>query len=240
MVLAIKVLVDGRDYTPWVESVSVRQAPRTFYREWSVTFRGLPDPIDVTAVVDILLGGQTVMVDGCLSPDRPSTLVMDGSVPVLSCHGYDWAWRAQRMAPRSTLVLAPSRQLARQAVERSDGIVGRWEYVQASTCRDAVQQLGQRAGLIVDYQLPDYTLAPTVCDPTRTLWEVMFALVRCFAPDVFWRRERRALLLADPLQRRLSGVGSVHLTTDAIAAVEARPVNRARVRRIIVRVPRFP
>lgn len=251
MVLTVQVLVDGRDYTAWVESVSVRQAPRTYYREWSVTFRGLPDPVAVTAEVDILLGGQTVMVDGCLSPDRPPTLVMDGTVPVLSCHGYDWAWRAQRMTPRSTLVLAPSRTLARGAVEASkltlgvlgfheDAVVGRWEWVQAHTCREAVLALGTRAGLTVDYQLPDYTLAPVILDAQSTIWESMYSLIKCYTPEVYWRRERRALLLTDPLVRRLSGIGSLHLTTSAVQAVEALPTRRARVRRVIVRVPEFP
>ena len=68
----------------------------------------------------------------------------------------------------------------------------------------------------MEYQLPDYTLAPTVLDPTASLWESLYKLVTCFKPDVYWRRERRALLLADPLAGRLYDMGSLHLTAAAV------------------------
>lgn len=236
MVLTVQILVDGLDLTRWCTSVSVTQAPRTYYRSWSATFRGLPVAITAASVVDILLGGQTVMVDGCLSPDAVPTVSLDGTVPTLVCTGFDWAWRMQRIAPRSTLVLAPSRQMARQAAELSEFAVGRWEWVAVHTAREACQTLGTRAGLTVDYCLPDYTLAPTVLDPRATLWDSLYGLVECFKPEVFWRRERRALILADPLANVLSGIGSLSLPASAVVSAEVKPTQRITMRRLLMTV----
>lgn len=247
MVVGVTVLIDGRDYSEWVESVSVKQSKRTYYRTFSVVLRGAYDSIGTDSIVDITYMGVPQIVDGIVSPDAPPTILMDHDpqadslrVPSLLINGFDWAWKAQRKVPARTLVLAPNRHMARVLVESSRSVVGRWQFVQAHNTEVAVRALGRLAGLRVEYLLPSFTIPPTILDPRATLWDGIQNLVKALSPEFLWRRERKALLIADAKALRMAGMGTVNLAASAIVRAEVRAFPRARVRRIILVTPDFP
>ena len=245
--LSLTLYWDQRDVTPFVDSLTWTQAPRTYYQELSVVFRGW-FPTSLTGRWDLygsydpsVPRSELLLRGGVIPPDAPGVVDVAGKVVPFSARIVDWAWLAQRTTVSSTLVLAPDRAGAERAVLRgrtSLAAVGKWAFVPAATMHDAVRALATLAGFAVELRLPDYEMAPTVLDPERSLWDSLYGLVEPYKPDVFFRRERNSVIIADTVGEEI-GVGrTMHLPAVAIAGLSLAPMPFRHLQRVIVRVPR--
>jgi len=153
--------------------------------------------------------------------------------------GYDWSWMAQRRCPSDTLVIASSRKLARWAIEKAEGPVGRWRWIPTPTLHDAVQKLGALAGFTCELRIPNFRISAQVLDPTKSYWQSILELTECFAPRYEFRRTENRVLITDRVAA-FQGVGSTMVLSEAaIKGIEAGPSVFRYVRRVLIEVPRW-
>lgn len=236
----------GHDLSRWVTAVSWRQGRRELHREWSVTLTGWVH-IDRAARWDIFAGygdgGEVVARQGIIPPDWQPVLRAgpQSAPPTLQVRGVDWVWLAVRLRRPDTIVIAPNRREGRRAVRRYESggrakPTGRVMFVGAATMHDAVVALGELAGFHVVPLIPNYKVQGHVCDPTYSLWDAIWELVRPFAPFAHFRRERNEVVIADRVHAMEAAVG-IGLSPSIIQDVTIEPVRDANLRRIIVRIP---
>lgn len=244
--IALRVVMGGHDVTRWVTSVTWRQSPRQLHREWAVTLTGWTQ-VDRTMRWDIAAGygggHELVIRQGIIPPDWQPSLSIGprDRGPTLSIRGVDWAWVAARVRRSDTIVLAPDGRQARRALrifqERAPGRpAGAVTTLRATTMHEAVVRLGTLAGMHVVALVPDYKIQGYVCDPERSIWESIWALVSPFAPLAYFRRERNEVVIAD----RAHAVGAatrMALPVSVITAAEIAPIREPNLRRVLVRIP---
>jgi len=233
--------MDQRDVTRWVSSLAVSQEPDCYYRTFALTFRGWHsvDPAarwDIYGSRDEATPRETVLIRaGIVPPDRQPIVTVDKKGLSVAVTGYDWAWMAQRRAPTSTVVLAPTRSAARRAIEAYNAFVGRWQWVEAATLHDAVTRLGALAGFWAELRIPNYSLTSYVMDPQKSYWEGIANLLEPLAPRIYFRRTESRVLIADRAAQWI-GIGSVlKLSENQITSVEAGPSFFKYVRRVLLR-----
>lgn len=248
----LTLYMNRRDVTPWLQSLEPSQPAGCIYRQFTATFAGWHalegylagatwdlygshDPANPRAVA--------LIRDGIVPQDREQTAsVGAGAVPSFTVTGYDAVWLAQRRRPRDTVVMVPdagfgSGSVAKALASYQEGPVGRyvvWQYVR--TYRAAVERLAREAGFRVDYRLPDHPLEPLVVPPTSSYWDALISLVEPWAPEVWYRRTWNTLMFLDPEAPRYDLDNVLTLGPDMGVAVDALPVVRNRVHRVILRV----
>jgi len=113
--LGIRVYMNQRDITQWVQSVVIVHDRRVLYRRFEVTFLGWSS-LEAGATWDIFgtldPSGSPYDVDlirnGYVPPDHEeSALVRRGDVPTVTIRGYDYAYVMMRRSPRETIVMVP-------------------------------------------------------------------------------------------------------------------------------------
>lgn len=251
MIHYVTVYMNERDITHWVAGLDIFQPRSTIYRQFDVTLAGwhFLEYYQTGARWDIYAShdaddprAESLIRAGVVPPDRErAMLVQSQAVPTVTLRGYDNIWIAQRRRPSDTLVVVPGAGFGdgsvEAALERYDGPVGRytvWNYT--ATIRRAVERLGNEAGVRIDYRLPDLDLLPFVVPPTRSYWEAIVELVRFWQPEIYYRRAYNRLLLLDPEAPRY-GVGrTLKIGPENLARVDALPVVRNRIRRVILRL----
>lgn len=245
------VYMNSRDVTHWVTALDLYQPRATIYRQFDITFGGWSslEYFEAGARWDIFASHDTtdpraesIIRAGIIPPDRErAMLVRHGQIPTVTLRGYDSVWLAQRRRPTDTVVIVPGAGFGdgsvEAALEKYDGPIGRlavWNYT--SNVRRALDRLAAEAGLRVDYRLPDFDLLPFVIPPTRSYWEAILDLVRPWQPEIYYRRAYNRLLILDPEAPRY-GVGrTLKIGEENLARVDAVPVTRNRIRRMILRL----
>ena len=243
--------MDRRDVTPWVDSLTLIQAPHTLYLKLDVTFRGWFPPTPTTSRWD-LYGSYNTAVPrsellfrgGIIPPDQPSTVTLDGDVPAIDVQIFDWAYYAQRLSPRRTIVLAPDRSAAQRALAAYEGPVGATAIVIVPTMHAAVRALAAFAALNVELRIPDYPMAARVLAPTEgprepsmSIWQHIDDLVASFGPRIFFRRDRDTVMITDRMSTEL-GVGQVlTFAGPAVKSFTIQPSYLRHVRRVLIEVP---
>jgi hypothetical protein len=262
------VYVDHRDVTQWVTRLVVEQAPRTLYRRFEVTVAGwnLEEVTDgsrwdIFGSLDVVADPHAVCLirDGYVPPDKEQTaLVKIGDAPSVTFRGYDYAWVMMRRSPRDTIVMVPGTglvwatnasgerylirndiQVALDEYRSQNHIVGQyqvWYYV--STLESACNYLAQHAGCSLEYRMPGYNMQAWVVSPAKSYWETLLELVEPYAPDIYYRRDRNTLVIADSLASQYTlGFSKVTLPAGALENIKGVPDTRKRVRRVLVRIP---
>jgi hypothetical protein len=243
--LQVTVYMDRRDVTQWCESVSWGNAAHEIYRNFSLTFKGWHSITpgaswDIYGTRDPLVPRSEVLIrNGVIPPDRQPVMTFEGDELRMTVNGYDWSWMAQRRCPSDTIVIASSRKLARWAIEKAAGPVGRWRWIPTATLHDAVQKLGSLAGFTCELRIPNFRISAQVLDPTKSYWQSILDLTECLAPEYLFRRTENRVLITDRVAR-LQGVGSTMVLSEAaIKGIEAGPSVFRYVRRVLIEVPRW-
>ena len=245
MNLIVTVYMDRRDVTLWCEAVSWGNSAHEVYRDFSLTFKGwhaiTPGASwDIYGTRDATKPRSEVLIrNGAIPPDRQPVMSFAGDELRMTVIGYDWSWMAQRRCPSDTLVVASSRKLARWAIAKAEGPVGRWRWIPSATLHDAVRSLGSLAGFTCELRIPNFRISAQVLDPTKSYWKSILELTECFAPEYLFRRTENRVLITDRVAR-LQGVGSTMVLSEAaINRIEAGPTRFRYVRRVLVEVPRW-
>ena len=245
MILQVTVYMDRRDVTQWCETIAWGNAAHELYRNFSLTFKGWHSIVpgaswDIYGTRDPLVPRSEVLIrSGVIPPDRRPVMTFEGDELRTTVTGYDWSWMAQRRCPSDTIVIASSRKLARWAIEKADGPVGRWRWIPTATLHDAVQKLGSLAGFTCELRIPNFRISAQVLDPTKSYWQSILDLTECLAPEYLFRRTENRVLITDRVAR-LQGVGSTMVLSEAaIRGIEAGPTRFRYVRRVLVEVPRW-
>jgi hypothetical protein len=112
--LKLSVYMNTRPVTRFATAVSVKQPPRTLYKEFEVTFAGWYDieegaSWDIFGTYDPTDPRTEVLIrNGVVPADRERYVSVDGNgVPSLTVKGFSRIWLALRRAPVDTLVLVP-------------------------------------------------------------------------------------------------------------------------------------
>jgi hypothetical protein len=259
---AFRAYMNNRDVTDWITDVEIEHHRKTLYRQWTFTFAGWSS-IEEDAKWD-LFGSYDPTAEpraeilaraGVLPPDRERLrlVVAAGRMPVSRIRGYDFVWTAQRKRPRETIVVVPSsayivenvdgRPVLREnsvagALERHEGPIGKYRvWTHVRTIRDAVNRLGNAAGVRVDYRLPNENMIPYVIPPTASYWEAMLELVQAWKPEIYYRDSTNTLVFADPLHSHYSVGGALGIPAGAVVRMTGAPILRKRTRRILIRIP---
>jgi hypothetical protein len=248
MILLPTVYMGGRDVGAFLQRVAVSNATATYYRSFTVTFRGWHS-IDLTASWDIFAThtasiprSETQIRNGISNPDQLPKFTFAGDVPTTEVQGFDWAWRAQKVrtgdnAAINTLVIAPDSTSARRAVFTSNTVVGNWSWIRATTLHEAITQLGLLAGMQIELRIPDVAIAAQVLPPGQTIWDSILNLARPFAPEPYFRRCEDRMLLADRAAAA-QGIGSsLGLSEDLVKSIDGVPATAQMLRRLLIGVP---
>jgi hypothetical protein len=244
------VHMNQRDVTPWTTSVEPGVKAGTLYGDATVTFAawsalepdakwniyGTYDPANPRAVL--------LLREGITPEDRERMLrLAAGAIPSLTVRIFDPVWLAQRRGPDDTIVMLPGSagdDTADALIANYGEAVGRtvlWRRV--NTMHQAVTRLARAAKINVRVLLPDYELAPYVVNPRHSYWKAILELVRPWAPDpVIFRNNDNTLVIADSISQQFSVGRRIKLPANTIAKIEGKPVTRARVRRLILRIPK--
>lgn len=244
MKCAITIYMNRRDVTGWLTRIYLRQVRDTpLFRQCELTFASWHE-IEEDASWDVFGSydptkprSEILLRGGIIPPDqRPQIGLQRGeSVPV-TVTLYDWAWRAQRVAPRSTLVVANSLSAGRRAVAEYGQPVGRYTTIVARHLSTAVAKLGALGGFWVDWRLPDYELGAMVLDPGQSLWESIRALCEPYAPEYYFRRDTDCLVVSDRLATEFGFGTTMTVGLKAVGRIEIVPTRlRRRFHRVIVR-----
>lgn len=245
------VYMNKRNVTPWVSSLDIVQPRQCIYRHFDITFSGWSaiEQFQAGAVWDIFEShdeadprSEIIIRAGIVPPDRERSIVIDrGTVPAITLRGYDNVWLAQRRRPRDTIVMVPGRGFGdgsvQEALEKFDAPIGRyrvWSYTK--TIARAVRRLAQEAGLNIDNRMPNVDLKPFVVPPEKSYWEAIVDLVRPWRPETYFRRADNLVVFVDPEAPRY-GIGrTLNLSKDNLVKVDALPVIRQRINRVILRI----
>jgi hypothetical protein len=243
--LQVTVYMDRRDVTQWCETISWGNAVHEVYRDFSLTFKGWHSIApgaswDIYGTRDPLVPRSEVLIrNGVIPPDRQPVVSFAGDELRMTVTGYDWPWMAQRRCPSDTVVVASSRKLARSAIDKAEGPVGRWRWIPAPTLHDAVRSLGSLAGFTCELRIPNFRISSQVLDPTKSYWQSILEFTECLAPEYLFRRTENRVLITDRVAR-LQGVGSTMVLSEAaIKGIEAGPTRFRYVRRVLIEVPRW-
>lgn len=243
------VYMDQIDVTPWVTSVTVEQPPQCLYRQWSVTFAGFTELAEDASwdiygsYTEATPRAECLVRAGVIPEDRERYItITPGEVPTLTVRGYDQVWRSQRRAPRETLVLVPGDDSASavRAIEEYGQPVGRYRVRRhVRTLHQALDVLATGAGFNLHCATPNYPMLPYVVPPTSSYWDAMLELLRPWVTEVWYRRADNLLTVIDPLAARYELGRRMVIPDDLVVSVHALPVRRRRVRRVLLRVPRW-
>jgi hypothetical protein len=245
--LSLTLYMDRRDVTPWVQSLTLRQAPRALYLQADVTFHGwwatdLSSRWDLYGTYDPTVPRSELLLrGGIIPPDQPAVVTLKRGEPVPSVTPIlDWAYFAQRVTARRTIVVAPDRSSAQRAIAAYEGPIGAHAILTVDTMNEAVRQLASLTGFNVELRIPDYPIAATVLDPEQSLWDHIFNLVTPFKPEIYFRRDRCSVMIADTVGQQV-GVGqTLNFSDDAVKSFEVSPTFRAHRRRVLIKVPPSP
>jgi hypothetical protein len=238
---------EGSDVTAFIDDIEVGNDRRQLYRSARLTFQGWI-PSDATARWDIYATtdpavprSSLLLRNGLTAPDQQPDVTLDRSaVQNTQITVYDWAWFAQRIAPTSTVVAAPSSSKALKAVAAADQSawpLGRWQYLPAQTMHDVVRGLAVLAGFSVELRIPNYAIDAVVFDPREQVWSSIWRLVEPFRPEAYFRRERNSVVIASGVDLRMGIGGTIELSDAAVIRAKIAAQRFRHLRQVIVRTP---
>ena len=111
-----------------------------------------------------------------------------------------------------------------------------WSYVR--TLQELLVRLCIFAGVNPNVRLPDYQMSPFLIPPTMSYWQAIRELVRPYAAELSYDRDRNTLSIIDPLVSQYMPAGAtITLPAGALTSIRGEPQTRKRARRVIVTVP---
>lgn len=244
------VLMDGRDVTSWVKSVSVSQED-SINRQFTITFAAW-DQFNENNRFDIYGSynpanpfAEVMIRNGVIPIDRYRSVTLGpNKVPHVIGNGYDYVWLIKRRAPKKTIILVPNRRNSQdnvtQAIENFKGPIGRYQvWTSIRTLHKAIRKLSAAGGVNVSVNIPDYPMAPYVIDPSWSYWKAIEKLVEPYAPQTYYVRSSNMLVISDRSSQVMGASNLLTLGADIIGDLQATPVTYRRVRRVIVRIPQW-
>lgn len=101
-----------------------------------------------------------------------------------------------------------------------------------------LKRLCSVAGTNYNIRLPNYQLKPFVIPPSMSYWQAIRELVRPYAAEISYDRDRNSVSIIDPLVAQYMPAGAtLTLPAGALTSIRGEPQTRKRVRRVIVAVP---
>lgn len=246
----VTVLMDGRDVTKWVKSVTIDQE-NSVDRKFSIAFMGWQEfdensRFDIYGSYNPAQPFQEIMIrNGTIPPDRYRTVDLGrDKTPLVIAEGYDYVWMSKRKAPRKTIILVPGRKNnednIKKAIENFGGPIGRYQvWTGMDRLSTALRKLANAGGIKMKSTIPDYNLAPYVIDPSWSYWMAITELSKIYAPHVYYVRQNNTMVLADRMSEVLHSSNQLILSADVVNAITAKPSINSRVRRVIIRIPEW-
>ena len=251
MDFVVTVLMDGRDVTPWVKSVTVTQE-NSVDRKFIITFVGWQEfnensRFDIYGSYNPAEPFQEIMIrNGTIPPDRYRTVDLGtDKTPMVIAEGYDYVWLSKRKAPRKTIIMVPGRRNNEDNVKKAienygNKPIGRYQvWTGMARLSTALRKLANAGGIRLKSTIPDYDLAPYVIDPSWSYWTALTELAKPYAPHIYYVRQNNTLVLADRMSEVMHTSNKLVLSADIVKALTAKPTTNSRVRRVIIRIPKW-
>jgi hypothetical protein len=249
MEYGIKVYMDKRDVTFWVQAVRVQQVDGIL-RKFELDFRAWhsfdeSNRWDIFETYDPTGNprAEVVIRNGIIPADRTRVVRVDDSdVPRVRAEGYEYVWLAMRRAPNETAVLVPGvynrDHEVQKALDDFDGDPGNYRvWPGVRTLHDAIRKLMQAARIRVQIRIPNRSMSPWVVPPTLSYWEAVKRLSDPYAPVRYYIRSTNTVVIGDPTSP-LMGSGSVlNIPEDAVNTIDVQAQRLRRIRRVLLRFP---
>ena len=236
----MKILMDQRDVTPWVESLRIEQPADAIFRRFSLRLRGWHN-VNLQVTWDIFgeppagtENSQLWIRRGQIPPDRPPQIDVNGAA--IDINGYDGAYFAVRRTPRQTLVLCDDPREADQLISQATEPIGRVRILpRLRTVSDAVTALGLLAGFRVRWSGLDPDLGAFISSPTDSYWSMISTLINPLRPLTIYWPETGTLYVLDRVDGTQAFFPPIRLEADAISGVRLDTSVFRKVSRVVTR-----